>query len=299
MIEQIKILLQTYNLTAVQVALISILTTIFTFFITNWFKSYFDNKLHANKINTQHRIEEQKKIKDQISKYKIHLLTTGEDLNHRFWNLRENYNKDWLKVNGVYNEKENYYFHSTVYRFLCLYFWIKKTQKEMIYLDTTIASKEDLEFIKFLKLFPNLMCDLNFIINFGADGSSPVDHFYRTTFELFPDYILDQDCPKSFEKYNDDLPSFQQKLEPIYKYIDGVSPTENRVRWDRFYFLHLTTIIFLNNYGYDFQKTNKKQLKEILATPKRSAYINNYVAYLKKYKLDDNKEVKRLIKLIG
>jgi len=56
----------------------------------------------------------------------------------------------------------------------------------------------------------------------------------------------------------------------------------------------LTTIIFLNNYGYDFQQTDDKKLEEILTKPKVSTYTQNYFKFLKEYKLDDNKEVKRL-----
>ena len=56
----------------------------------------------------------------------------------------------------------------------------------------------------------------------------------------------------------------------------------------------MTTIIFLNNYGYDFQQTDDKKLEEILTKPKVSTYTKNYFEFLKEYKLDDNKEVKRL-----
>ncbi|BCX73881.1 hypothetical protein [Acinetobacter sp. Tol 5] len=241
--------------------------------------------------------EERKKIKAEISKYKTHLLNTCEDVNHRFLNLREHYSHSWLKLDRNYKDKEKYYFHSTIYRFLCLYFWIKKAQKEIFYLDTTIASKEDLEFITFLKIFPNIMCDLDYIIGPSADQNSEDDHFFRNIFESFPDFILDNGTPKSFEKYIEDLPNLKISLEKLYIYFDGITPTENRVRWDRIHFLHLTIILFLNNYGYDFQKTDQKNLKEILSGPKKSSLLNNYLKYLKKYNLLKNKEVKQLINL--
>lgn len=184
-----------------------------------------------------------------------------------------------------------------IYRFLNLYLWIKKAQQNLIYLDTTVASNKDLEFITFLKVFPNIMCDLDFIVGPNVDQNSEVDHFFRNVFESFSDLILENDSPKSFEKYKEDLPILKISLKKLYIYFDGISPTENRMRWDRIHFLHLTVILFLNNYGYNFQKTDKKQLKEILTAPKKSDYLRNYLNYLKKYKLDNNKEVKKLIKL--
>ena len=256
--EQVKTIIESYTLNAYQVALISICVSVLTFLFTNWLKNYFENKLLQRNLETEHKFEQQKKIKEAIAKYKVHLLTACEDVNHRFWNLSSNHHRDWIKINGDYG-REHYYFHSTVYKLLCLYAWVGKIKKEMIYLDTTIASKEDLEFIKFLKFFPNVMCDLTFIVGKDADGDYAVDHFFRTNFELLPDYISDKEGPKSYADYKINIPNLQKDLQTIYQYIDGVSPNEDRMRWDRLHLLHLTTIIFLNNYGYDFQQTDEKK----------------------------------------
>jgi hypothetical protein len=291
--EQVKTIIESYTLNAYQVALISICVSVLTFLLTNWLKNYFENKLLQRNLETEHKFEQQKKIKEAIAKYKVHLLTACEDVNHRFWNLSSNHHRDWININGDYG-REHYYFHSTVYKLLCLYAWVGKIKKEMIYLDTTIASKEDLEFIKLLKFFPNVMCDLTFIVGKDADGEYAVDHFFRTNFELLPDYISDKDGPKSYADYKSNIPNLQKDLQSIYHFIDGVSPNEDRMRWDRLHLLHLTTIIFLNNYGYDFQQTDDKKLEEVLTKPKVSSYIKNYFNFLKEYKLDDNKEVKRL-----
>lgn len=291
--EQIKAIINNYILNAFQVALISVCVSVITFLITNWLKNYFENKLLQRKLKTEHRFEEQKKIKEAIAKYKIHLLTACEDFNHRFWNLSSTYAKGWMNIKNQYSN-DNYYFHSTIYKFLCLYAWIGKAQKEMIYLDTTIASKEDLEFIKFLKLFPNVMCDLTFIVGKDADGEYATDHFFRTDFELLPDCISDKDGPKSYTEYKKKIPHLQNELGSLYTYLDGVSPNEQRMRWDRLHLLHLTTIIFLNNYGYDFQQTDNNKIEQILTKPRVSTYARNYFAFLKEYKLNENKEVKRI-----
>jgi len=291
--EQIKTVIENYTLNAFQVALISICVSVLTFLITNWLKNHFENKLLQRNLETEHKFEQRKKIKEAIAKYKVHLLTACEDVNHRFWNLSINHHKDWIKIDGDYG-KEHYYFHSTIYKILYLYAWIGKIKKEMIFLDTTIASKEDLEFIKFLKFFPNVMCDLTFIVGKDADGDYAVDHFFRTNFELLPDYISDKDVFKSYADYKAIIPNLQTDLHSLYIYLDGVSPNEKRMRWDRLHLLHLTTILFLNNYGYDFQQTDDKKIKEVLTKPKVSGYLKNYFNFLKEYKLDENKEVKRL-----
>ncbi|MDW8848601.1 hypothetical protein SD960_00750 [Flavobacterium sp. MMLR14_040] len=294
---QIKTIIENYTLNALQVALISVLVSVVTFFITNILKNYFENKLALKKLETQHKFEQRKKIKEVIAKNKIHLINACETLNHRGWNFAINHNENWLDTNGRYDIEKDY-FHSFVYRILVLFAWVKQTQKEMIYLDTTIATKEDLEFIKFLKIFPQIFCDLTFIEGPNANGNYAVDHFFRNNFELFPDVIIDNTGGvKSYAVFIGDLQITLNDLAPLYEFIDQLSPLENRKRWDRFHLFHLTTIIFLNNYGYDFQITNDEKLKKILTRPKKSAYLQNYFKLLDEYHISDNKVVKRLMSI--
>lgn len=278
-------------------ALISAFTTIIVLSLTLTTKNFIETRVLRSKLNTEHKFEQRKKIKEALAKHKVHLLTACEDVNHRLWNLSNNHSQNWIKIDGDY-DKEHYYFHSTAYKLLCLYFWIGRIKKEMIFLDTTIASKEDLEFIKFLKLFPNILCDLTFIAGDNADGEYAIDHFYRTEFEQLPDFISNTtNEPITYSQYKAQIHHMKESLITLYKYIDGVNPGEQRMRWDRLHLLHLTVIIFLNNYGYDFQKTNEKKIEQIITKNRICKYLNNYVQFLKEYKLDKNREVKKLEKI--
>jgi hypothetical protein len=294
--EEVKTIAEHYTLSAFQVALISAGVSVLTFLITNWLKNYFENKLLQRNLETEHTFDQRKKIKEVLAKYKVHLLTACEDLNHRCWNFANTHHENWIDIKGDY-KKEHYYFHSFAYRILVVFAWIKKIQKEMIYLDTTIASKEDLEFIKFLRIFPQIFCDLTFLEGKEADGNYAVDHFFRNNFELLPDSIITDTGVKSYSKFIEELPTNQIELAQLYKFLDGVSPTENRKRWDRLHLLNLTLIIFLNNYGYDFQQTNETKLKQALTKPKTSAFLKNYFVFLTEYHLNENKEIKKLEKL--
>ncbi|MCC9018747.1 hypothetical protein [Flavobacterium lipolyticum] len=294
--EPIKILVENYSLSAYQVAWISIIVSILTFFITNWFKNYFQNKLLQRKLEIEHKFNEGKKIKETLAKYKIHFINACEDFNHRCKNLTKNHQENWLKRDRDYNN-EYYYYHSFVYKTLVLFAWIKKIQKEMIYLDTTIASKEDLEFVKFLNVFPEILCDLALIEGEKADGNRMKDHFFRVYFEQWSDCVIENDNLKTYTVFIQELPENQQNLSILFRFFDGLSPLEDRKRWDRLHMLHLTIIVFLNNYGYDFQKTSKEKMREIITKPKVSAYLKNYFIFLDKYLLLKNKEVLNLQKI--
>lgn len=274
-------------------AIISAVTTVVVFFLTLFTKRYVDTRILSSKLETEHRFDQRKKIKEVLAKYKVHLLTTCEDLNHRLWNLANNYSKEWIDVKGDYNQ-EHYFFHSTIYRILCVFAWIKKINKEMVYLDTTISSNDDLSFIKFLKIFPNIFCDQTFIVGPDADGTYAIDHFFRINFDLFPDSIILNSEIISYAEYKSNLLNHYDQLIELYRFIDGINPSEIRMRWDRLQLMHLTLILFLNSYGYDFQQTNDDKIRKILSIPKTSQYLNNYFIFLKEYHLDKNKEVRNL-----
>lgn len=294
--EQLKTIIEKYTLNTFQVALISVIVSVLTFLITAYLKNYFENRLLQRKLETEHKFDQQKQIKEVLAKNKVHLLTACEDLNHRMWNFAKNHKEGWLNVHRDY-KNEHYYFHSFAYRFLAVYAWIKKIQKEMIFLDTTIATNNDLEFIKFSKVFPQIFCDLTFIKGENADGNDDNDHFFRNTFELLPDCIIVDTGIKSFSEYLKDTPHLQERLGKLYLFLDGISPNENRKRWDRLNLLNLTLIIFLNNYGYDFQQTNEIKMEQAISQPKVSGHLKNYFTLFNEYCLGANTEVNKLEKI--
>ncbi|KGO92539.1 hypothetical protein [Flavobacterium subsaxonicum] len=275
---------------------ISTITTIVVFFLTLLTKNFIDTRILRSKLNTEHKFDQRKKIKEVLAKHKVHLLSACEDFNYRMWNFANNHNNNWLKVNGNYLDRNTYYFQSFIYRLLAVLAWSKKIQKDMIYLDTTIASKEDLDFIKILNIFPCMFCDLTFLEGLQANTNN-TDHFYKNEFDHYAYYLITDDGIKSFSTYLDELSTSGSKLNHLFLFFDGMSPLESRKRWDRCHLFQITVIAFLNNYGYDFQKTDPEKFKEILNLPKRSSYLPNYFKLLDDYCLMHNKKIKELKKI--
>ena len=273
---------------------VSSVTTIIVLLLTLCTKRWSETRILSSKLETEYKYEQRKQIKNVLAKYKIHLMYACEDLNHRLWNFANNHDKQWLNVDGVYDNEKNYYFHSFAYRFLAVFSWIEKINKEIIFLDTTIASSKDLEFIKFVNVFSRLFCDLTFLEGNKADGFVAKDHFFRNQFEKFTDVLITENGIKSYSSFISDLKENKKHLIALNRFFDGLSPCETRKRWDRINFLHITLIAFLNNYGYDFQITKKKKIKEVLIIPKQSSHLDKYFILMSEYHLNKNKEIKSL-----
>jgi hypothetical protein len=274
-------------------AVISAVTTVAVFFLTLMTKKFIDTRVLSSKLETEHKFDQRKKIKEVLAKHKVHLLSAAENLNHRMWNFSKNHDKGWIKVNGDF-KAEKYYLHSFAYRILCLFTWINQVQSDMIYLDTTIAQKQDLEFIKFLKIFPQIFCNLTFIEGVDADGNDAIDHFFRNNFDELSRCLQGEKSIKSYDEFVEDLAQPDKNLIQLLQFLDGISPLEDRKRWDRLHCLNITLIIFLNNYGYDFQKTGIDKIEKILTIPKTSSLLKNYFNLLEEYNLHTNKEAKKI-----
>ena len=278
-------------------AIVAAITTILTFFITLLTKNYIENRLLKSKLKTEHNFEQQKEIKKILAKNKVHLINACENLNHRFWNFAKNHDKGWLNIDGKYEDRHYYYFHSFIYRFLVVFAWIENIEKEIIWLDTTISSKDDLYLLKFLKVFPRVFCDLSLSTKENPNGDYAIDHFFRNDFNELPSVINKDGLIMSYTDFISN-PEKDDTLKTIYYFFDGLNPNEDRERWDRLNLFSLLLIIFLNAYGYDFQKTSEAKMKQAINNPRMSKMLNGLIIALEDYKLTDHKEVKKFTKLI-
>ena len=141
---------------AVISAIISVITVLLSFFL----KSIYERHFHIFKLESEHEYEQRKKIKEVIAKHKTQLLDSAESLNHRLWNFSEKHNKNWHTVKNLKLLHEHYYLASFTYRMLAFFAWMRKVEREMVFLDGTVATKQDLNFVKYLKIFPQLLCDV-------------------------------------------------------------------------------------------------------------------------------------------
>lgn len=277
-------------------AIISLITAL----VTIKYKSKKDELSHENKLNFEHSLSEKKRIKESISKYKIQMINVCEVLNYRLWNLSEHYDKEWHFVDGDFTKETKYYFHSFIYRLGAIIWWSNKIENELTYLDTTIADKEDLDFLKFCKFIHITLSQVKLFNDIEYNGAIDNDHFFYHKLIKQINCLSNDDKSNiiNYDSFEKDLKNKLNDMEGLCKFIDGIHPTENRLRWNRLFALHLITIAFLNNYGYDFQKTSNKQIKEVIETMSLSEnndkVLSNLINLLDKIKLNNNIEIQKI-----
>lgn len=279
------------------ISLISAITSILTVFI---FKPIADSVFHIFKLKQDYKSEQRKKVKDTLAKHKGKLLRSAEELNHRLWNFQENISYNWHYVNGNYRI-ENYYIQSFVYRILSVYANIRILEDKLVFYDGTISSKKDMLMIKFFRLFQECFCDLLLFDNIDYDRNIAKDHLFRGQLSNTINAMIDNNQIISFSKFQN-IATTKNCFDCIFSFIDSASPNENRLRWGRIAVLHLTTIAFLNSFGYDFQYTNKNRIKQLFIFYTQNSnqntfdtIINNFKEILSRYEILNQAEFKHIL----
>lgn len=284
------------------IAIISASVTLLTLFLTTLFKNPLESKLHLIKLKLDNEYEQRKETKKIISKFKMQLINSAEYLNHRLWNLHKNCDKNWHNTT-VNTTPELYYFKSFIYRICRLFTWIKIIERELVFIDTTYATQEDLDFIKFLKTLPQHLQDTDLLEDLNYDVNIPTDHIYRDVLdEICEIFIVPENNEKviSFSKFKElyEQENFRKLIKPVSNFIDGISPTEIRHRWDMLYCFHFTLLAFLNQFGYDFQQTSPQKLEGLVNCKKENKIYFNYMNFIARNKLNENKYMLEIINLL-
>ncbi|GKR00148.1 hypothetical protein [Aeromonas hydrophila] len=254
-------------------------------------KAQIESTSHIEKLDKTHEHEQRKKIKEVISKNKVNIIDAAESLNHRMWNFGDNYSEGWHVKNDRKIDSQ-YYLYSFAYRLLAFFSWCDKVEKEMIYLDSTIAEEKDLNFVKFLKLFPQLMCDASLFKDLEYDYSHDTDHFYKNNFQSSINQISRKDGVITFEDFKSKIEKNEINVDKVIDFLSGINPNENRLRWFRLESMHFVLLMFINTFGYDFQYTDIEKIRGLLKKHKDNPTFPNLNRMICDFKLQDSSEVK-------
>lgn len=273
-------------------AAVSIVTVLLGFLFKAWFERYF----LIFRLEAEHRYEQKKKIKGVLAKYKTQLLDSGEALNHRLWNFSENHSEGWHTISEQIDVSKNYYLASFVYRLLGFFAWVRKVESEMVHLDTTIASRNDLDFVKYLRLLTQTFCDVELFKGLEYDKSKAKDHFFRNDFVHMCECFWSDSEIVAYSDFKENKNNCLEEAGPVINYINGLNPDEERLRWDRIQAFHYVLLMFLNTYGYDFQYTHQPKVKKLLLrSPRPNKVIKNLKIMLNRMHLDTQKEAKKVL----
>ena len=275
----------------VQSALIAAAVTIATLLLRAITKPIWERSFHKFKLESDYTYDQRKKVKEAISRYKVPLLNSAESLNHRLWNFSKNAPEAWHIQRDAENITDRYYLLSFCYRFLLFFSLCRKIDLELVYLDSTVSTKKDLEFLKYLKLFPQFFSDTEIFKGTGYNQSVTTDHFFSDDFRELIGKMSSNDKMLSYSEFKKKVE--EKEFINVINYFSGISVDHSCLRWQVINSFHFILVAFLNDYGYDFQKTSKEKISGLAKGLPKNGLIKNAYTFIERACLNNNKEVRK------
>ncbi|PIB47520.1 hypothetical protein AOA59_00420 [Pseudomonas sp. 2822-15] len=281
----------------VQSALIAAAVTIATLLLRAITKPIWERNFHKFKLESDYTYDQRKKIKEAISKYKVPLLNSAESLNHRLWNFSKNAPQAWHIQRDGENISDKYYLLSFCYRFLLFFSLCRKIDLELVYLDSTVSTKKDLDFLKYLKFFPQIFSDTEIFAGTGYNPSVATDHFFSDEFRELVREMSSDDRMLSYSEFKKKVE--EKEFTHLITYFSGISVDHSCLRWHVLNSFHFILMAFLNDYGYDFQKTSKEKISDLAKSLPSNRLIKNAYTFIERACLNNNKEVRNAVSVLS
>jgi hypothetical protein len=268
-------------------------------FIFGWITKIIYERYTLNfKLKKEFEFEQKKKLKEEIAQNKMRLLNSAEELNHRLWNFSQHVGENWHRVSANdWNTTEQYYLKSFVYRFLKFLYWNIQTEKDTISIDTTIAEKDDILFLKYIKTFKDIFTDVDLLAELNYDKAHNTNHFFKNNLADYCILVTQGGEILSFENFKEIMDREYQSLEKVINYFSTIQDSDDDKNLNVLRVCHLLIIQFLNTFGHDYQKTDEEKIKKITELYKPKLKIKKgMVEFIKKSKLE--KEMKSITEKI-
>jgi len=279
------------------VAAMSAATAFLTTILSTPVRYMLDKRALLHKLRTEYEYEQRRDLRQLIGRYHGGLVDVADAWHNRMENLYKHESERRLDVKGRYT-RPDYYFSTTVYRFLALSSLARRFEAEAFFIDARIAEKNDLEFVRFVKAFRWLMTDLGLVEGLEYDPWRGTDHFFTDRFRVICDSCVIDGTVFS-------LPDFEERagsdpvLEPALAFFDGLCAEEPRLRWDRLVALHLVVMAFLNVVGYEIQRSTSEDFERVARHFHHTRIKHNLLAAIEKLGLLGNPEGERLARALA
>jgi len=271
-----------------QSALISAGTAVGVLLLGWLWRLFYDRYSLKQKLKLEYTFEQQKSIKEEISKTKTPLLQAAENLNFRMWNLLLHKEENWLsRTPDEWTRDEHHYIRSFVYKWICLIHWILKAEKSVGRYDATLSPKEDMLYLKHIKAIKFCLCDRLLIEGLGYVSTETDNHFYIDDLARFADYIEGNDGIIEFHAFEEKV---KDDIEPVTKVFLFFSKTKHEPAnksMNMLRTLHLLVLKFLNEFGHEYQQTEQTKISNLLAGEYSDiAIVSEMKAFFKRHKID-------------
>ena len=262
---------------AVVAVVVAAVTALVTSVVSSLLRYLVDSRLHRSKARTDYEYDQRKQLRAEIGSYHGRLLETGTALNYRLGQIYKKRSELWLNVSGDYSKRwpRHYFFNSTIYRFIGFVALCNRFEREALYIDSRIADPTDRLFVFYVKALRWTLTETGLFdgLEYGHEAR---DHFYTDHLRRMCSSVWKEDGEGLVDLGAlEELLAGEHELGPILKFFDSLDPEEvDRHRWDRLVAFQVVLMAFVETFGYEIHKTDKKWFDAVASRMKPEVAAN-------------------------
>ena len=212
-----------------------------------------DTVLQGRRLKAEYEYEQRRELRTLIGRYHGRLLAACESWSDRLGNLYyRGEEAGWL------NTTSGYYARTTCYRFLTVCSLGRAFEREAYFIDSRYAEATDLDFVSFLRSFRWAITDPALFRDLDLDYEESVsrDHFFADQLRWICDAFFPANAEMlTYQEFEAAVDVPESPFKDVVEFFLGLSPREDRFRWDRVVCLHLFVMAFMNTVGYTVQRS--------------------------------------------
>ncbi|WP_417286112.1 hypothetical protein [Cobetia marina] len=240
-----------------------------------------------------YRYEEKREIRKFVVRHHGYLVRYTSNMSYRLFNMYSNKNRCWLDVGKKYSSN-NYYYNSTLYRFMCVIACIYQVDQESLIMNTKVAEKKDLLFLNYSEAIHWVMTDTALFEGLDYNNYEQSCHFFSDKLREYGALCVNEDKVVSMDIFLKHI-NHESGIGPVLDYFDGIELDENNFKWDRLVVLHLILLAFLNEYGYRRHRSDDKVFLEVAGKINNIQVLTNFVEWIPKLDFNNNKEIRKIM----
>lgn len=262
-------------------------------------KYWYERRSLNYKIRKEYYFKQRVNIKERLAETKTPLIKASEELNYRLWNLADNIDKGWHKVEeSNWTEEKRYYLQSFVYRFLVFIYWINRAEYSLYSFDLSQADKTDQEYLKYIKTLKHFFCESSLLKSLDYDGSHSTNHFYKDNLIKYANYVEVDGIVIDFETFVAKFKSDYKPIKDVVSYIANINSEHDNLNYNIIQSFHMFLMLFLNKYGLDYHNASNKKFKKLHKDSYKNIQIKHELyLFFKRNKV--TVQSRKIVRLLG
>jgi pimeloyl-ACP methyl ester carboxylesterase len=247
---------------AIVSAAVTLLVLLITSLLAPSVKYNFDRRLERRKLELAYVAEQRKALRNHIGYHKGTILAAAEALQSSLDKYHVSPEAPaWLQT----RPGEGYFTRLVAFRVLSYWHALERFSREAMFIDATVATKEDWAFVKAVRLNLDVWSDVSLFAGLEYSSSRASAHFFSGAMSNLTEALCDPESERllSESEFVNIGAEDARRFIVLFSYLSQLRRSRWQLKYQRLVAASLVVAATLNAFGYKHQQTPVHRLRQL------------------------------------